>query len=153
AWRGCRPDDSCETTASLEDKTAQIGITLLIESINRWTSEKITPQEQRHDQATYTRLLKKESGKIDWSKSDQEIEHMIRALNPWPGTWTEWNGKRVKVLHAHLDDGRLVIDELQPEGKKPMDARTFMNGYLEDAQRELPIASLFRSQADGLNTV
>lgn len=119
-----------ETMQSLEDKTATIGMPLLITAIEKWFAGIISPKEQNHEHATYTRLLKKESGKIDWSKSSAEIERMVRALNPWPGTWTEWNGKRIKILKAHLDThNALVIDELQPEGKNPMGRESFINGY------------------------
>lgn len=122
------PDD---TTQSLENKTAAIGIPLLIETIEKCLAGTLSPIEQNHEQATYTRLLKKESGKIDWSKSAVEIERMVRALTPWPGAWTEWNGKRIKILRARLDkNGMFVIDELQTEGKKAMDAKTFVNGYV-----------------------
>ena len=137
-----------ETMLSLEGKTASIGIPLLIQSIRRWTENKCESREQDHTKATYTRLLKKESGKIDWSKNNAEIERMIRALNPWPGTWTEWHGMRIKILRAHLENNALVIDELQPEGKKPMSAEHFKNGYGNIAQKALPLASRFRSQAD-----
>lgn len=139
-----------ETTESLENKTAAVGIPLLINTLAQWFAGTVVPSEQNHEKATYTRLLKKESGKIDWSKSAIEIERMIRALEPWPGTWTERQGKRVKILKAHLDEqNALIIDELQPEGKKPVDAQTFRNGYCEGAQKEQPLASLFQSQADG----
>ncbi|MBI4253274.1 methionyl-tRNA formyltransferase [Candidatus Uhrbacteria bacterium] len=139
-----------ETTKSLEDKTAAIGIPLLIGTLTRWFAGTVTPAEQHHDQATYTRLLKKESGRIDWSKCPVEIDRMIRALNPWPGAWTEWHGKRIKILKAHLDEQNdLIVDELQPEGKKSMDAKTFRNGYCQGAQKEQPLSSLFQSQADG----
>lgn len=122
--------DPNETTASLEDKTAQIGIPLLMQTLKKWFEGTITPVAQNHSQATYTRLLKKESGKIDWSKNAVEIDCMIRALNPWPGTWTEWHGKRVKILKAHLNEqNALIIDELQPEGKKVMGREAFINGY------------------------
>lgn len=123
-----------ETTQSLENKTAAIGIPLLIETIEKWFSGTLSSIEQNHKLATYTRLLKKESGKIDWSNSPAEIERMIRALNPWPGTWTEWNGKRIKILSARLDDDNaLIIDELQPEGKQSMDAKEFINGYISQS--------------------
>lgn len=139
-----------ETTKSLENKTAAVGIPLLISALEQWFMGTIVPNEQKHEEATYTRLLKKESGKIDWSKSAIEIERMVRALEPWPGTWTEWNGKRIKILKTHLgEQNTLFVDELQPEGKKPMDAQTFRNGYCEGAQKEQPLASLFQSQADG----
>lgn len=124
---------SDETTPSLENKTANVGIPLLIQTIHQWTHNEITPREQEHEKATYTRLLNNEMGRIDWSEDDKKIEQLIRALNPWPGTGTEWKGKHVKILRAHLKDGALVIDELQPEGKKPMDKESFVNGYIRQS--------------------
>lgn len=60
-------------------------------------------------------------GKIDWKKSPEELERFIRALNPNPGTWTlvDINGKtlRLKILKSHLENGKLLIDEVQLEGK------------------------------------
>ncbi len=150
------PVSPVETTPSLENKTAQIGIPLLTKALSQWFDGKITAQEQDHDQATYTRLLRKESGRIDWSKSYEEIERMIRALNPWPGTWTEWRSKRIKILETQpvqstiqqdslkdiffADDDHLLvrcgtdeyleITKLQPEGKNPMSGSSFIHGYL-----------------------
>lgn len=141
-----------ETTPSLEDKTAEIGIPLLIATIEKWFAGIGTPAVQDHSQATYSRLLKKDSGRIDWSKSAIETERMVRALNPWPGTWTEWNDKRIKILRAHIDNtGSLIIDELQPEGKKVMSATTFRNGYCSDAPKERSLASLFQSPTGDSN--
>lgn len=139
---------SYETTLSLEDKTAEIGIPLLITTIEKWLAETGTLVVQNHSQATYSRLLKKDSGRIDWSKSAREIERMIRALEPWPGTWTEWQCKRIKILKAHLNEqDALIIDELQPEGKKVMSAATFRNGYCSGVPKERSLASLFQPPA------
>lgn len=105
------------------------------------------PQEQNHVQATYTKMLKKEDGKIDWTKSPTEVERMARAYQPWPGAWTtvaelrsafkiynlksKNSEKRVKILKTHLDrEGQLQIDQLQIEGKKPISWEEFARGYL-----------------------
>ncbi|MBI4599917.1 methionyl-tRNA formyltransferase [Candidatus Uhrbacteria bacterium] len=145
-----------ETTESLAAKTADIGIPLLIKTVHIWTDGRGVPREQEHDRATYTRLLKKESGKIDWSKSAKEIYAMMRALNPWPGTWTEWRGRRIKILLAQptqpssrnakkeniffADGDRLLascgndeyleINKLQVEGKNVVTGAAFIHGYL-----------------------
>lgn len=141
-----------ETTPSLEDKTAKIGVPLLIATIEKWFAGTGTPVVQNHSQATYSRLLKKDSGRIDWSKSAREIERMIRALEPWPGTWTEWQCTRIKILKAHLNEqDALIIDELQPEGKKVMSATTFRNGYCSGVLKEHSLASLFQSPAGDSN--
>lgn len=149
------PLDEGETLPSLQKKAIDIGVPLLIDTIGQWIQKKISAREQDHSQATYTKLLKKDSGKIDWSKSAIEIDRMVRALNPWPGTWTQWNGKRIKILRAHvvensafkkidglflLNDDRsilavpcldeaLAIDELQIEGKNPQTGKDFIHGH------------------------
>lgn len=145
-----------ETLPSLQKKAVDVGVPLLINTLQQWTDKKISPKEQDHTLATYTRLLKKDSGKIDWSKSAIEIDRMVRALNPWPGTWTQWNEKLIKILRAHViennalkkmddlflfNDDRsilaipcavevLAIDELQIEGKNPQTGKDFIHGHL-----------------------
>lgn len=81
--------------------------------------------------------LKKDlgDGKIDWTKSPEELERYIRALNPNPGTWTEIeiNGmkKRLKILKAHLENGKLILDEVQLEGKNPVSYKQFCQNFKE----------------------
>lgn len=150
------PIDTRETYETLCTKTITIGVPLLINTIHEWINGAITPQDQDHSLATYTRLFKKESGRIDWSKSATEIDAMVRALNPWPGTWTQWRGKRIKILetqpgditaqntevkdiffangerlYAECGTGKsLEIIKLQVEGKNAVAGTAFIHGYL-----------------------
>ncbi len=150
------PLDARETYETLCTKTIAVGVPLFIKTINEWVEEKITPQGQDHALATYTKLLKKESGKIGWSKPASEIDAMVRALNPWPGTWTQWHGKRIKILETtpsqntpqgskvddmFFADGKhlfavcksgesLEITKLQMEGKNAVTGTAFVHGYL-----------------------
>ena len=99
------------TYTELHNKLAEWGGRLLIETLPKWIAGEITPREQDHTKATYTKLLTKTDGHIDWSKSAKEIERMVRALNPWPGTWSFLNSgipevehpefKRVKILAGY----------------------------------------------------
>jgi methionyl-tRNA formyltransferase len=95
-------------------------------------------------------MLKKSDGELDFSKSAQEIARTVRAFNPWPGTYTDWNGKILKIHKAHaLDhpspgsgvrmvhqnqptigtsDGVIVLDQVQPAGKKNMSGEAFLRG-------------------------
>ncbi|MCX6813735.1 MAG: methionyl-tRNA formyltransferase [Candidatus Azambacteria bacterium] len=141
-----------DTFESLSQKLAILGAELLIKVIPDYISGKIKPIEQNHSKATYTKIIKKEDGKIDWSKSAEEIERMTRAFYPWPATWTIWNGKNLRVLKAgilenknnqqigkgFLADGNLivkcgkdnlVIKKLQLEGGKILSAKEFLNGH------------------------
>ncbi|MDP2910690.1 MAG: methionyl-tRNA formyltransferase [bacterium] len=123
------------TYQELYEKLALSGAKLLLETIPKWIDGKIKSQTQDEKKATYTKIIKKEDGKIDWKKPAQEIERQIRALNPWPGTFTfiKKRGKkiRIKVCQAELsENNQLIIKKLQPEGKKPMSFEDFKKGYL-----------------------
>ena len=100
-----------------------------METIPKWIDGKIKPEPQDESKATYTKILKKEDGRIDWQKTPEEIERQIRALNPWPGTYTVYNGKRLKILKAEVLKGKLIIKEVQLEGKKPMSFEDFLRGH------------------------
>jgi len=95
------------THLELARELAELGVKLLIDTIPNWVNGKIKPESQDESKATYTKILKKEDGKIDWEKSAQEIERQIRAFNPWPGSFTFWQilkGTliRIKILQARI---------------------------------------------------
>lgn len=148
--------DSQETSESLHEKVIEKGCPLLVQAILSLQKGTLTSQEQDHTRATYTKLIKKEMGNIDCSKTAESIERMVRALQPWPGTWFEWRGKRIKILKAQLlnlshasqknpgeffsegenlylqcADNFLGIELVQVEGKKPLSAKEFIHGYLK----------------------
>lgn len=139
-----------DTFTTLSQKMAAIGAKLLINTLPAYINSKIKPQEQAHEQATFTKLLSKDDGKIDFNKTANEIYNLYRGFTPWPGIWTTWNGKRLKLLKISKSDknfpaGQVVVEnknifigcgngsievlELQLEGKSVMDAKTFLNGY------------------------
>lgn len=97
-----------ETAAELEGRLARVGAELLVWTLDRVDRLPRIPQD--HRLATPAPRLKKEQGRIDWSKSPMEIERMIRAFSPWPGAFTSWKGERL-ILHS----GR-VTDEAAPCG-------------------------------------
>ena len=77
-----------ETLADVHDELSQLGAELLVPTILDFIGGKIKPQVQDEQAATYVKTLNKEDGKIDWTKSATEIERLIRAYNPWPGSYT-----------------------------------------------------------------
>ena len=81
----------------LEKELAELGTELLIEILPKWINRDIKPIEQDHNKATYTKKFSWPDGKIDWSKPADLISRQINALNPEPGTWTEWNGRVLKI--------------------------------------------------------
>jgi len=146
-----------DTYDSLSQKLAISGAELLIKTIPDYISGEIKPVEQDHSKATYTKIIKKEDGKIDWSKSAGEIERVTRAFYPWPTAWTIWRqetsdkGQVLKIFEADVSDGNgkktgevflknnklaikcgkdsLVIKKLQLEGGKVLTAKEFLNGH------------------------
>ncbi len=149
--------DTHETIQSLRKKTTIIGVKLLLAVLKQIESNAINSKEQNHSQATYTKLLKLEDGKIDFMQESAEgIDRKIRALNPEPGPWVMLHGKRLKILEAHphlaesvmsrahglyissngtqktlcaqCTNGVLQIDRVQLEGKKPMSGIEFIRG-------------------------
>ncbi len=96
-----------EDYLTLEKKLAKLGGKLLIETIPKWMEGKIEPLLQDEKEATFSKILKKEDGKIDWQKTAEEIERKVRAFNPWPGTFTFWEvlkdtPQRVIVLKTRV---------------------------------------------------
>jgi len=130
------------TTDELSKELAALSIDLLVEIIPKWINGEIKARPQDKSKATYTKIIKKEDGKINWKKSAIEIERQIRAFYPWPGTFTFWKGKRIKILKAEASKtapennlaikcGKdyLIIKKLQPEGKKPIEINDFLRGH------------------------
>jgi len=89
--------DSEETAETLHDKLANLGAKILPDTIKNYINGKIKPKPQDNEKASYAPTLKKEDGKIDWQKKAEEIERMVRTFTPWPGTWTNWQGKIIKI--------------------------------------------------------
>lgn len=124
---------------ALEKKLAELSANLLIETLPLYFAGKIKLAAQDESQAVYVKTLTRQDGKIDWSKSAQEIERKIRALRPWPGTWSDLGGQRIKIIQAKAvgvpqtnavktGAGWLVLEIVQPNGKKPMSGEEFLKG-------------------------
>lgn len=138
------PEDN---QGSLTEKLAYLGADLLLETLPRWLKGEITPQPQEDDKATYTKMLKKEDGLIDWRMSSVEIWRQVRAYNPWPGAYTEFEGRTLKILRARpigggpglvvatnegaavvTGEGLLALEEVQLAGKRAMGITEFLRG-------------------------
>lgn len=133
------PEDTGESLrARLFEKSARI----LVETIDPYLNGKIKPKDQNHSEATFTSILKKEDGKVDLKADDPiEIERKFRAYSPWPGIWTLLRlstsletsegqaQKRLKILKAHLENDKLVLDEVQLEGKNPVTYQQFKEAH------------------------
>lgn len=130
-----------ETGGSLFDKLAELGGKAIVDTVDNLDS--IVPVKQGETDTEYARMLTKADGDIDWNKSAVEIERLVRGLNPWPSAYTKLNGKTLKIWKARVTDtpvegnplcfktgeGFLLAEEIQLEGKKRMNAETFLLGY------------------------
>ena len=147
------PIEAKETGGSLHDKLAEAGAKLCVETLEGLEAGTITPISQGETTTSYAKMLHKELGNIDWSKSAIEIERLIRGLSPWPSAYTNWTDKVMKIWDAacvsyseqakpgtiiqvnkdsflvQTGDGALEVRELQIPGKKRMDAGAFLRGY------------------------
>jgi len=118
-----------ETASQLCDRLALSGAKLLADVIPGWVrgEKQLAPQDE--EKASYSKILTRKDGEIDWKKPAQEIERQVRAFQPWPGAHTFHEGKRIKILKVGLEKDKLIIKQVQPEGKKPMSFKDFLLGH------------------------
>ncbi|HEY5983568.1 MAG TPA: methionyl-tRNA formyltransferase [Anaerolineales bacterium] len=138
-----------ETGGSLTGRLASIGAELLIATLAEFLSGRLQPQPQDPEKATKAPLLKKEDAALNTLVAAVDLERRVRAYNPWPGAYTEVGNMRLIVHRAHVarttapsgsrqiiddlpaiatKDGALVLDEVQPPGKKRMNGRDYLRG-------------------------
>lgn len=147
------PIKADETGGSLHDKLAIAGAALCVQTLKALEDGTVVPTPQGETTTSYAKMLDKQLGNIDWSKSGIQIERLIRGLSPWPSAYTDWNEKVMKIWSAQVAEGStgqkpgtivkvekeafyvqtgeglLKICELQIPGKKRMDAGAFLRGY------------------------
>lgn len=116
----------------LENDLAHQGGKLLAQILPNWISGTISAKEQEHDKATFCAKITKEDGRIDLAGDPVTALLKIRAYDTWPGTFffMQHGGRdiRVRILEAHIEDSKLVIDQVIPEGKKSMSYPDFLRG-------------------------
>ncbi len=123
------PIHETDTAQNLYDALFPIGIDLLLKCLPDYIEGKCVPVAQSTQNLSYSHIINREDGKISAQHSPRQIVRMLRALHPWPGVYCIWQGRRVKILSAHLEADQIVFDQLQMEGKKPMNFVDFMRGY------------------------
>lgn len=104
------PDDTGRT---LTARLARLGADLLAQTLPRWLAGQIEPQAQDETRATLAPRLSKQDGRLDWSQPAGALDRRVRAYDPWPGTFTTWQNKRLKVIKAQ------VVREPQVAGSPP----------------------------------
>lgn len=96
-----------DTAVTLHDRLAQMGANLLSRHLDDILDGRLQSRPQNDNLSTYAPLIKKEDGRLDWHKSSAELDRHIRAMTPWPGAFTTWQGIQLKIKAATLVDGRL----------------------------------------------
>lgn len=143
---------SDDTTESLRIRLAELGASLLIKTLEGLEAGTLTSIPQNHDDATYAPMLTKAEGLIDWALPAVVLERTVRGMTPWPGTFTFFQQKRIKIFSARAlreptteppgrvvrgfadelrvatGDGTLSILELQSESGKRLPVKTFLRG-------------------------
>jgi methionyl-tRNA formyltransferase len=126
--------DKTDTNEILREKLFERSAQFLIDLIPNYLSGKINLKPQNENEATFTKILNREDGLItqnEVKKNPEQVERKLRALNPWPGVYLIIDGKRIKILNGHLDEGKLVLDKVQLEGKRAVSFEEFKRGYPE----------------------
>ncbi len=144
---------STETGGSLFDKLAETGASLCVETISEIEKGNVKPVKQDDSCSSYAKMLKKELGQIDFSESAENIERLVRALNPWPSAYTKLDGEMLKLWETEVvqedsesdagvitdvskdyftvscGKGQLKVLSLQKNGKKRMTTHDFLLGH------------------------
>ncbi len=142
-----------ETAGELQPRLARLGAAALVEALRGLAAGSLPSQAQDHDRASLAPILRKEDGRLDWSRPASALACQVRGLNPWPGAFALWNGTRLavwrsepRVSEAPADPGRVLgrdadallvacgersalgLIEVQPEGRKRMSGAAFSLG-------------------------
>jgi methionyl-tRNA formyltransferase len=142
-----------DTTGNLTQLLAVRGARLLLDSMDLWLDGQVTPRPQRDDEATFSARITAHEGRLDWSLPATVLARQVRAYQPWPGSYTLWQGQRLKVLAARplsvrltqpagsvvalpqpdtvgvvTADGVLGLRSIQLEGKRAVTSEEFMRG-------------------------
>lgn len=159
------PIEPQDTTASLGARLAALGAQFLAETLEAWVECRMSPLPQDESKATYTKQLSKGDGELNWQLPALTLWRRVRAFQPWPGCYTRWQGKLLKVIEVVpltegpaggvgevvalglsgaadvgvvTGDGILGLRRIQLEGKRAMSAEEFVRGQREFIGAILP---------------
>lgn len=142
-----------ETMQELHDRLSQMGAELMIKTINQIESGEVERKHQDNSQATYSKLLTKEMGNIDWAIDASRIRNLIRGTHPWPGAYTYYEGEKFKIFSADIVEdnkssapgtivevtknaiiiqtgsGLISLKEIQAENGKRMNVEEYLRGH------------------------
>ncbi len=146
-----------DTTATLGERLSHVGAELLIQTLPGYLDGSLQPTPQNDELATYAPMLQKQDGLLDFQDSAQSLAQRVRALNPWPGAFTQWRGEPFKIHMAHAVSGKgepgerleytglpaiacsqglLVLDSVQLPGKRPVAGDVFLRNAADWGQSQ-----------------
>ena len=143
-----------DTGDSLHDKLMAAGAELIVKTLPQIEAGTLIPQKQDDAASCYAKRLQKSQGRLDFTKEAVVLERLIRGLNSWPGSYTQFRNKNLKIWEASVKEemqkkaapgtivnvtkdeiwvqtgnGILAVTALQPEGKRRMETKEFLLGY------------------------
>jgi len=159
------PVEDRDTTASLTAKLSRLAAQLLVEVLPRWLGGELTPEPQEESRASYCQPISKADGEIDWRLPAVDIWRRVRAFNPWPGSYTSWQGRRLKIIEAvpvsgkgGVEVGQVVALPLTGGGVNPAfgvgtggGVRGVLGVQME-GKRTVPAADFLRGQREFIGT-
>ncbi len=145
-----------ETAATLHDRLAALGGRLIAAHLDDLQHRRLIPTPQDETASTYAPMIHKEDGQLNWDEPAEALDRRVRAMTPWPGAFSTWLGRQIKILAAHpaaaggqpaaapgtvislgetaavcCGHGLLIVEKLQLEGKKPLPTAEFLRGRPE----------------------
>lgn len=146
------------TAQELHDELSDLGAQMIVDAVDQLADGRLTPVAQDDDASSYAPMMKKSDGRIDWTRSSEDVANLIRGMNPWPGAHADLRrGDDVTRVKFHLarpvngagepgtllaatgdelqiacGSGAVEVISLQPAGKRALDARDFNNGFQLD---------------------
>ena len=144
--------EKSDNYSDLSKKLFNLGIELLLQNLEKYLKQEIIPTPQNEEQKTITKMIEKSDGLINWETNAKDIFNKIRAFELWPGAYTKFNGKILKIIEADFEEkitenkiGKVFIEsdkvfiqcknsvlelkKVQLEGKSSCDIKSFINGY------------------------
>jgi methionyl-tRNA formyltransferase len=160
------PITATTTAAQLHDVLAGLGARLMVDALDGLDSGRLAPVPQPEAGVTHARKLARDEGELDWRRPAAELDRQVRALNPWPGTWFQWQGERIRVLAAEpvtvpggepgevvegavvvaCGKGALRLTRLQRPGREALGCEDFVRGFA------LPAGTRLALPANGATT-
>ena len=143
------PDD---TAGDVHDRLAEVGAQAVVETVRQIAAGTAEARPQDDSLASPAPKIFRDDARIDWSRPARQVHNLVRAMSPWPGAWTEWDGETLKVLRTRptspmasasgpgavtvvdgamvvgCGDGAVEVLEVQRQGKRRMDVTDFLNG-------------------------